>query len=112
VYDKVEVGLYALLGLFAKVFVLDDVLDSINMCKAFTIITTKPEEIDAFIIQEMHHSATMYKGEGIYTHEDKQIIVTVCKRSESYRLRRKVKEIDPGAFIIITKTSEIFGKGF
>ena len=112
VYDGVEVGLYALLGLFAKVFVVDDVLDSINMCKAFTIITTKPEEIDAFIINEMHHSATMYKGEGIYTHEDKQIIVTVCKRSESYRLRRKVKEIDPGAFIIITKTSEIFGKGF
>jgi uncharacterized membrane-anchored protein YitT (DUF2179 family) len=83
-----------------------------NMCKAFTIITTKPDEIDDFILNDLKHSATMYKGEGIYTHEDKQIIITVCKRSEALRLRRKVKEIDPGAFIIITKTSEIAGKGF
>ena len=52
------------------------------------------------------------KGEGVYTHEDKQIIITVCKRSEALRLRHKVKELDPEAFIIITKTSEIAGKGF
>ena len=112
VYDNVSVGLYAMLGLFAKVFIIDDILDSMNMCKAFTIITTKPDEIDHFIINDLNHSATMYKGEGIYTHEDKNIIITVCKRSEALRLRRKVKEIDPGAFIIITKTSEIAGKGF
>ena len=112
VYKDASVGLYAILGLFAKVFIIDDILDSMNMCKAFTIITTKPDEIDDFIINDLNHSATMYKGEGIYTHEDKQIIITVCKRSEALRLRRRVKEIDPGAFIIITKTSEIAGKGF
>ena len=112
VYRSATVGLYAMLGLFAKVFVIDDILDSMNMCKAFTIITTKPDQIDEFILKELDHSATMYKGEGVYTHEDKQIIITVCKRSEALKLRRKVKEIDPGAFIIITKTSEIAGKGF
>ena len=112
VYGSAAVGLYAMLGLFAKVFVIDDILDSLNMCKAFTIITTKPDEIDHFILNDLNHSATMYKGEGIYTHQDRHIIVTVCKRYEALRLRRKVKEIDPGAFIIITKTSEITGKGF
>ena len=112
VYGSATVGLYAMLGLFAKVFVIDDILDSLNMCKAFTIITTKPDEIDEYIVNELHHGATMYKGEGVYTHEDKQIIITVCRRSEALRLRRKVKDIDPGAFIIITKTSEIAGKGF
>ncbi len=112
VYQSATVGLYAMLGLFAKVFVIDDILDSLNMCKAFTIITTRPDEIDEFILNDLKHSATMYKGEGVYTHEDKQIIITVCKRSEALRLRRRVKEIDPGAFIIITKTSEIAGKGF
>ena len=112
VYKSATVGLYAMLGLFAKVFVIDDILDSLNMCKAFTIITTKPDEIDEYIVNKLHHGATMYKGEGVYTHEDKQIIITVCKRTEALRLRRKVKEIDPGAFVIITKTSEIAGKGF
>lgn len=111
VYDA-KTGLYAMLGLFAKVFVVDDILDSMNMCKAFTIITTKPDEINNFILTDMQHSATSYKGEGIYTHEPKEIIITVCKRSEAIRLRRMVKEIDPGAFIIITKSSEIMGKGF
>ena len=111
VYD-VKVGLFSMLGLFAKVFVVDDILDSINMCKAFTIITTKADEIDRYIMNDLHHGATIHKAEGAYTGEERQIITTVCKRSEALRLRMKVKEIDPHAFIIITKTSEIMGKGF
>ncbi len=111
IYD-ITTGLFSLLGLFAKVFVLDDILDSMNMCKAFTIITTKPDEIDNFITNELRHGATVHRAEGAYTHEEKTVIMTVCKRSEALRLRRKVKEIDPHAFIIITKTSEIMGKGF
>lgn len=112
VYSDVSVGLFALLGLFAKVFVVDDILDSMNMCKAFTVITTKAKEIDEFIIKDMHRGATMYHAEGVYTGEDRQVIITVCRRSEALKLRMKVKEIDPHAFIIITKTSEIMGKGF
>lgn len=111
VFDA-KTGLYAMLGLFAKVFVVDDILDSMNMCKTFMIITNKADEIERFILEEMNHSATAIKGEGIYTHESKDVILTVCKRSEALRLRRKIKQIDPCAFIIITKTSEIMGKGF
>lgn len=111
VYD-VKIALFSLLGLFAKVFVVDDVLDSINMFKSFTIITTKPEEIDKFILSDLHHGATTYKAEGAYTKEGRTVIMTVCRRSEAIRLRKKVKEIDPHSFIIITKTSEIMGKGF
>ena len=44
--------------------------------------------------------------------EGKTVIMTVCRRSEAIRLRKKVYEVDPGAFVIITKTSEIMGKGF
>ncbi len=108
----IEAGLFSLLGLFAKVFVVDDVLDSMNMCKAFTIITTHAEEIERFIMVELHHGATVQRGTGAYTGEDKQLILTVVRRAEALRLRRRVKEIDPHAFIIITKTSEIMGKGF
>ena len=88
------------------------ILDSINLCKAFTIITTKPDEIDDFILTELHHGATTYRAEGAFTGEEKKVIITVCRRGEALKLRRRVKEIDPHAFIIITKTSEIMGKGF
>lgn len=111
VYD-VTTGLFSMLGLFAKVFVVDDILDSINMCKSFTIITTKPDEIDEFIMKELKHGATTYSANGAFTGEGRTVIMTVCRRSEAIRLRRRVKEIDPHSFIIITKTSEIMGKGF
>ncbi len=112
VYGDIKVGLYSMLGLFAKIFVMDDILDSMNMCKAFTIVTTKAKEIDDYIVNELKHGATMYKAEGVYTGEAKEVIITVCKRSEALRLRLKIKQIDPDSFIIITKTSEIMGKGF
>ena len=107
-----QTGLFSLLGLFAKVFVVDDVIDSMNMCKAFTIITTKPEEINQYIMKDIRHGVTTYHAKGAYTGEDKTVIVTVCRRSEAIKLRRRVLSIDPHAFIIITKTSEIMGKGF
>ena len=37
---------------------------------------------------------------------------TVCKRIEAIKLRKQIKEIDPKAFIIITTSSEIIGRGF
>ena len=107
-----QTGLFTMLGLFAKVFVVDDIIDSINMCKAFTIITTKPDEINAYIMQDIRHGVTTYPAKGAYTGADKTVIVTVCRRSEAIKLRRHVLAIDPQAFIIITKTSEIMGKGF
>jgi uncharacterized membrane-anchored protein YitT (DUF2179 family) len=111
IYD-IKTGLFSLLGLFAKVFLIDDILDSMSMCKAFTIITTKSEEIRAYIMTEMKHGATMHKAEGAYSGEEKEVIITVCRHTEALKLRRKVKQIDPESFIIITKTSEIMGKGF
>lgn len=107
-----QTGLFSLLGLFAKVFVVDDIIDSINLCKSFTIITTKPAAINDFILNDIKHSATVISAYGAYTQQGKTVIMTVCRRSEAIRLRKKVYEIDPGAFMIITKTSEIMGKGF
>ena len=107
-----QTGLFSMLGLFAKVFVVDDIIDSINMCKSFTIITTKADEINQYITKEIRHGATVIDAKGAYTGEGKNVIMTVCRRSEAIRLRKKVEEIDPHAFIIINKTSEIMGKGF
>lgn len=107
-----QTGLFSLLGLFAKVFVVDDIIDSINLCKSFTIITTRPAEINDFILKEIKHSATVVSAQGAYTGEGKTMIMTVCRRSEAIRLRKKIYDIDPDAFMIITKTSEIMGKGF
>lgn len=109
---NIQTGLFATIGLFAKTFVVEDLMDSLNMCKAFTIITTKPDEICECIMNEIQHGATMYDAKGVYTGNDRKVIVTVCRRAEASKLRRRVSQIDPDAFLILTKTSEIMGKGF
>ncbi len=108
----IETGLFSLMGLFAKAFLVDSVIESMDACKYFMIITTKPDEISEFILKELHHGATSAEAEGAYTHEGKTILHTVCRRSEAVRLQRLVKRVDPHAFMIITTSSEIVGRGF
>ena len=108
----IEAGLFSLLGLFAKAFLVDVVIENLNTFKYFVVITNKREEISEFIISTLHHGATVSNVVGEYTKDDKIMIHTVCKRFEAIQLRNKIKEIDPHAFIIITTSSEIIGRGF
>lgn len=111
VFD-IKTGLFSLLGLFAKAFIVDGFIESLNTCKYFVVITSKREEISEFIIKTLHHGATITSATGEFTGEEKTMIHTVCKRFEAIKLRNKIKEIDPHAFIIITTSSEIIGRGF
>lgn len=111
VFD-ITAGLFSLLGLFAKAFIVDSVIESLNTCKYFMVITNKREEISEFIIKSLHHGVTVGSVVGEYTKEEKTMIHTVCKRAEAIILQHKIKQIDPHAFIIITTSSEIIGRGF
>lgn len=108
----VETGLFSLLGLFAKAFLVDGVIENLNSCKYFVVITTKRNEVSDYITKTVKHGATAHAAEGEYTHESKYMIHTVCKRAEAIKMRRFIKEIDPHSFIIITTSSEIIGRGF
>lgn len=105
-------GLFSLLGLFMKAFLVDGVIESMNLCKCFMVVTAYPKEIETFITEELHHSATEIDGRGIYSGVDRKVILTICRPTEAFRLKQRVKEKDPDAFIIITNSSEIFGRGF
>ena len=60
----------------------------------------------------MDHSATLVKAEGVYSKSEKTMLHTVCRRREAIMLQRYIKSVDPGAFTIITTSSEIIGSGF
>lgn len=108
----IKAGLFSILGLFMKAFLVDMVIDNLNSCKYFVVITSHREEISDYIIRTLHHGATVNTVVGEYTGEEKTMIHTVCKRIEAIKLRNRIKEIDPHAFIIITTSSEIIGRGF
>ena len=111
VFD-IETGLYSLMGLFAKAFIVDGVIESFNTCKYFIVITSKREEISSYIMENLHHGVTVNSVVGEFTKEEKTMIHTVCKRMEAIKLRNRVRQIDPNSFIIITTSSEIIGRGF
>lgn len=108
----VKAGLFSILGLFAKAFIVDGVIESMNTCKYFIVITSKREEITSYIMENLHHGVTVNTVVGEFTKEEKTMIHTVCKRMEAIKLRNRVRQIDPGSFIIITTSSEIIGRGF
>lgn len=111
VFDT-QTGLFSLCGLLAKSLVVDNVIESINLCKYFTIICSDPEPICEFITKKLNRSATVYHAEGAYQHNEKSVILSVMKRGQAVELRNFIRATQPSAFIAITNSSEIIGKGF
>lgn len=111
IYD-VETGLFSVCGLIAKSLVVDNVIESLNVCKYFNIVCDKPEPICDYICRDLGRDATVYEAEGAFTHNGKFVIMTVMRRRQALLLRKYVKSIEPTAFIMISTTSEIIGKGF
>ena len=107
-----ETGLFSVLGLVIKALFVDMVTDNLRVKKCFQIITSHPEPIEAFITGTLHRGATQLHGEGVYTHEGKTVVMTVVSRQQAVKLRNYIRGTDPGAFMIITSSTEIIGNGF
>ena len=107
-----EIGLFSVLGLVLKSLVVDMVLENMGVHKCFHIITSSPDVIEQFIIHSLNRGATRIHGEGVYTHEGREVLLTVVNRKQAVELRNYVKAHDPDAFLLITNTGEIIGRGF
>ena len=108
----VQTGLLSILGLFMKTLIIDTVMESLHLTKCFNIVCDNPDPICDFIIRDIQHSATIYQAVGAYTHQKKYVVMTMLSRRQAIRLRNFIRMHEPGAFIQITNSSEIIGKGF
>lgn len=105
-------GLFSILGLVMRSFAVDFFLEEMNTYKSFTIITDHAEEIYQYITQVLHRGATIYHAEGVFEHSSKTIILTAQSKQQGIKLQEQIKKSDPHAFVLISNTSEIIGKGF
>lgn len=108
----IETGLFSLLGLVLKSVLVDSVIESLNRRKSFTIITSNPEIAKEYITRQLHRGATTWEATGAYTGEKHTVILAALSRAQAVALRNYLKQTDPSAFLLITNSSEIFGKGF
>lgn len=111
VFDM-ETGLCSVLGLILKSVLVDNVIESLNRKKSFLVVTGIPDAVCSYITSTLHRSATCWEAQGAYSHEQRWVVLTALSRSQAVSLRRYLKRLDPHAFMLITNSSEIFGKGF
>ena len=109
---NVKTGLYSLLGLIMRSALIDNFIESFNRSKYFHVVTSNATCICDFIQNDLQRGTTIVNATGAFTGDDKYIILTVLSPSQAVKLRNFIKEHDPKAFLLISNTSEIIGKGF
>ena len=109
-----ETGLFSVLGLISKSFVVNNVMATLTVSKSCTIIIDKAftEQVCDFIANQLHRGATLMKSEGYYTHNEKTVIISVLRKQQIAVLREEIRRVDPKSFIIVTNTNEAYGRGF
>ena len=111
VFDA-SAAMYALISTFLMNVVPDQVLEGPSSARSYYIISTKAEEIAQRVMAEMDRGATSWGGKGMYSGENRTVLLCVINRFETMRLRNIVFSIDPKAFVIATNVYEVLGEGF
>lgn len=111
---SIESALYAIVVVFITSIVLDKVVLSMGTgyAKTVLIISDHLDEIGSFIISEMDRSGTVISAKGLYTGEERPMLMAVVPNQEISRLTRRVHEADKHAFLIIQDTHHVLGEGF
>lgn len=98
--------------LYVESLTIDNVLKSFDRRKQVSVITGCPDEVRRYIVEVMNKSATLIKGSGAYTGDERTMIMVVLNRRQAMELKRFVVSVDPRAFIVLADVAEVVGEGF
>ena len=112
VYNPPERVLYGVLLVMIYTTVLDKVLMMGNTKTEVKIISKQVEEVRQAILAQVDRGVTMLYGEGGYKQEQKQIVLSIVSNRELPQVEKLIRQIDPEAFMIISRVTEVRGRGF
>lgn len=104
-----ETLIYSSIAIFVYNLLIDKVTLGLTSDKSFSIITTKPDEIKKFIIDDLHHGVTIINGRGAYSNEKKYILFVSVPKRDYYKLKDGIKSIDNQAFFVVSSNYEVGG---
>lgn len=105
-------GLYSLFSVTINGFVIDKMIEGLNVYKQIQVISSKNKEIEEFILRELGRGATVYYGRGAYTKQEIEVLCTIVDTKEFVKIRNYIKKIDPHAFVNVSDVHETLGHGF
>lgn len=111
-YNPPERVLCGILLVIIYTTVLDKVLVMGNTKTEVKIISKQVEEIRQAILAQVDRGVTMLYGEGGYKQEQKQIVLSIVSNRELPQVEKLIRQIDPEAFMIISRVTEVRGRGF
>jgi uncharacterized membrane-anchored protein YitT (DUF2179 family) len=110
----IEAAMYAIITIYITSVGIDKVLLGASSYNSQTvyIISDKQEELRRVIIEELDHSGTVFQATGLYTGEDRPVLMTVIKKNKIGHLINEIKNHDKNAFVIVQETYQVMGEGF
>lgn len=112
VYRNIESMLYATVGIFASMQVLDFIIYGVSRGSMILIISEHNDKIRNMIINDLNRGVTVLKAQGGYSGQDKNVLLCACYDNQTHKLIKKIKSADENAFFIVTQSKQILGKGF
>lgn len=112
VFGNVDAILYGLATTFVASVVLDKILYGVGAGKLIVIITNHGQQLADRIGEMTDRGSTIIRARGSYTQADRDVLLCACSKSQTYSITAAAHEVDPGAFIMVTETSEVYGEGF
>lgn len=103
---------YGFVTMWVISYTIDAFLNGANASAQIFIFSKKFEEVADYVNRNANRGVTILDGTGWYSKENVKIIMTVVRKRESSMIFRKLKEIDPDAFISMGSVMGVYGKGF
>ena len=105
-------GLYGILSAFTSAFILEIVFIGLSSSFLGTIISTKWEEINEYILHDLQRGSTIIPVKGGLAGAHYSMIQVAFDRKELSKLKEFIAHVDPKAFAIFTNVKSINGYGF
>lgn len=110
-YYGFEEAAVALMVSFVATRALDAVLHGLVATRAALVVTERPDDVKETVRSHLGRSVTLLPAEGGFSGRPKTILYVVVARAEVARLKRRVGEADPDAFVTIFSPQEVMGAG-
>lgn len=107
-----KIAFYSLITIFFCMRISDLIVAGFEYYKGIMIITAVPDEVGQRLMTELARGVTVLKGAGMYSKQDKPILLCVVHRAQFTKAQDIVHQIDPRAFIMVLDMKEVFGEGF
>lgn len=112
VYNPLEGILYGILLILIYSVVLDKLMLMGTTRTEVKVVSGHAEEIRKVILSEVDRGVTLLYGESGYLQQDTQVILSIVSNRELPQVEKLIHSIDPESFMIISRVSEVRGRGF